>query len=346
MKKKPFIISNVEDSPYKKIKIIINANTFKDEYTMPIWCHKDTYLKFKVKGKWKIDRLYPFTDSKGLPSNNTGGFGYGALIGRIGNGDKFVIADEKAVIVKKDGALFMKQLLPKNLELQPEGRLEVNVYDGEYMDVEAINQKMGWIENDNVNNLNNEENNEEDNIDDNLPKKKKEEKEKTELENKIRNILNNLRMNPLMFYEQYINNSKKGTDTKKYLEKFNNQNLTALSPDHNCYLSVIKYMNSPNQDYLKKRFYRNNIINYLVELEEEIGFFLSNEIGKNIKVKCKLTEKNNPLDIVIRCFYDKKYRFFIFNRRSTELTLNIIKNYYRNYSLIIMSFTFNDNSQE
>ena len=57
-KKKPFIISVVEDSTFKKIQIIINACSFLEEYTMPIWCPKDAYIKFKVKGEWRIDKLY------------------------------------------------------------------------------------------------------------------------------------------------------------------------------------------------------------------------------------------------------------------------------------------------
>ena len=124
---------------------------------------KNSYIKFQVKGKWRIGKLYPYTDSKGLPSsNNTGGFGYGALVGRIGNGDKFVVSDDKAVMVKEGGALYLKQLLPKNMEIEPEGSLEVNVFDGEYMNFEEINQKMGWIENNtiNVDENNQEENNE------------------------------------------------------------------------------------------------------------------------------------------------------------------------------------------
>ena len=46
-KKKPFIINVIEDSLYKKIKIIINANTFRDESLMPIWCKKILILNFK-----------------------------------------------------------------------------------------------------------------------------------------------------------------------------------------------------------------------------------------------------------------------------------------------------------
>ena len=341
LKKKPFIAKNIKDSSLKKVNIIINANTFRDEYTMPIWCSKDSYIKFKVKGKWRIDRLYPYTDSKGLPSNNTGGLGYGALIGRIGNGDKFVISDDKTVVVKKEGALFMKQLLPKNMEIQPEGKLEVNVYDGEYMDIEVINQKMGWVEN-NIS-INNERGH---NKSASPSKKKIEENNKKEMENKIRNTLNNLRMNPLMFYEQYITKSKIQIQTKQYLEKFNNEKLPALNSDEKCYLSIMNYLNSPTQQLVAKKVYRNNIVNYLLELEEELGFYLSNEFSRNIKVKCKLTDKNNPIDIIIRCFFDRKYRYYIFNKRSKDLTVNLIRNYYRNYSLIIMAFTFEKDKKE
>ena len=74
---------------------------------MPIWCPKDVYIKFRVEGKWRIDKLYDYTDSKGIPSNHCAGFNYGALVGRIGLGEKFVVADEVAILVKKEGPLFL-----------------------------------------------------------------------------------------------------------------------------------------------------------------------------------------------------------------------------------------------
>ena len=43
-KNKPFIISEIETSPNKRVKIIINASAFVEEYMMPIWCPKDVYL--------------------------------------------------------------------------------------------------------------------------------------------------------------------------------------------------------------------------------------------------------------------------------------------------------------
>jgi hypothetical protein len=195
--KMPFKITVIEDTSYKKIKIVFYASTFIDESIMPIWCPKDSFIKFKVKGKWRIDKLYPYTDSKGLPSNNKGGFGYGALIGRIGKGEKFVVSDDKAVIVKEEGPLFMKQLLPKNMKIEPEGSIEVCVYDGEYMNIDEINEKIGWIEN----NIENKDINNKNEIFDDNTVNKKEDNMKKEFENKIRNEINNLRMNPLIYYE-------------------------------------------------------------------------------------------------------------------------------------------------
>ena len=51
---------------------------------MPIWCPKNVYIKFKVEGKWRIDKNYEYTDSKGLKAYSSKGYNYGALIGRIG----------------------------------------------------------------------------------------------------------------------------------------------------------------------------------------------------------------------------------------------------------------------
>ena len=37
---------------------------------MPIWCNKKTYIKFRIDGKWRIDKSCNFNDSKGMPSNH------------------------------------------------------------------------------------------------------------------------------------------------------------------------------------------------------------------------------------------------------------------------------------
>ena len=48
------------------MKILVNACSFTEEYMMPIWCPKDVYIKFRVEGKWRIDKQYDYTDSKDL----------------------------------------------------------------------------------------------------------------------------------------------------------------------------------------------------------------------------------------------------------------------------------------
>ena len=336
-KKKPFIISVVEDSNFKKIQIIINASSFLEEYTMPIWCPKDSYIKFKVKGEWRIDKLYQYTTSKGLPSNNTGGFGYGALVGRIGNDNKFVIVDDKAVMVKEDGPLYLKQLLPKHMKIEPEGKLEVNVYDGEYMEVEEINKRIGWKENNSVNNdeINNE------NSEKKMSEKEREEIDKTNFEKKLRNNMNNLRMNPLQFYEQYIHKTKNMKKIKIYLEKLNALGLSALNQNEDYYNSILNYIKLIEQNNLKG----NNCVEFISRMEGEIEYFIYDSFGKVVKVKCKLTQKTKPLDIIILCFLDKRFRFYIFNRRSKDLTVNILKNFYKDFSLIIMAFGFEESSE-
>ena len=335
--KMPFKITVIEDTSYKKIKIVFYASTFIDESIMPIWCPKDSFIKFKVKGKWRIDKLYPYTDSKGLPSNNKGGFGYGALIGRIGKGEKFVVSDDKAVIVKEEGPLFMKQLLPKNMKIEPEGSIEVSVYDGEYMNIDEINEKIGWIENNDTNNKNE--------IFDGDTSNKKEDNMNKEFEDKIRNEMNNLRMNPLIFYDQFISKTKNLTQTRKYLEKFKVEYFGVLNLNNDYYDAISSFFELFEQNKNKNNINKNNITDYLLELEKEVEFFLIDKFEMKTKVKCRLTQKTNAKDIIIQCFYDKKYRFYIFNKKSRDLTVNVINNFYKDFSLIIMAFTLEPPSE-
>ena len=340
-KRKPFQITVIEDSSYKKIKIVFNACAFLDESVMPIWCPKDSFIKFKVKGKWRIDKLYPYTDSKGLPSNNKGGFGYGALIGRIGKGEKFVVSDDKAVIVKEEGPLFMKQLLPKNMKIEPEGSIEVSVYDGEYMNIDEINEKIGWIEN----NIENKDINNKNEIFDDNTVNKKEDNMKKEFENKIRNEMNNLRMNPLIFYDQFINKNKNLTNTRKYLEKLKDEYLGVLNLNNDYYDAICGFLELFDQNKNKNNINKNNVTDYLLELEKEVEFFLIDKFEMKTKVKCRLTQKTNAKDIIIQCFYDKKYRFYIFNKKCRDLTVNVFNNFYKDFSLVIMAFTLEPPSE-
>ena len=110
------------------------------------------------------------------------------------------------------------------------------------------------------------------------------------------------------------------------------------------YNSILNYCKLLETSTIKRDINKYNVIDYLSKLEEEIGCFLMDKYERNIKVKCKLTQKNKPLDVIILCFFDKKYRFYIFNKRSQDLTINVFKNFYKDFSLVVMAFTLEENS--
>ena len=344
--KKPFVIGEKLSSPYKKVKITINACSFLDEYMMPIWCPKDVYIKFRVEGKWRIDKKYDYTDSKGLPSNHSKNFNYGALIGRIGLGEKFVVVNEKCILVKKEGPLFLRQNLPKKMKIEPEGKLEINVYDGDYMEIEDINKKIGWKENGTVGNKNENGNNEKNNyeIKNNIKINNNIEMEK-ELEKNLKKQLNNLRMNPTMFYEKYINTKLVGT--KEYLMKSEKEPKKPLNENKTGYEFLEKYFIMPTQIQFKKKLNKNNINVNLSQLNENIEFFLYNEIGTTVKGKTIITQKDNPNEIILQYLLDKKFRTYIFSIHSQFLIIKVIQNYYSKSNLIIMAIVLDkDYSQE
>ena len=347
-KKKPFIIMEITTDP-PKVKIIINACSFCDEYMMPIWCQKDTFIKFKVEGKWRIDKLCEYTNSKGILSNQTGGFNNGALLGRVGYGESFVVYDKQAILIKKEGPLFLRQNLPKRINLQPEGKLEVTIVDGIYMDIKEINDKIGWIENGTIesNNEDDKDENNENNNSNNKSKKiykggnKKKMTEK-ELEKKLRTYINNLRMNPSMFYEKYLSFNKSLIITKKYLDKLNKKHITSLVENDICYNFIKEYFELPKQKELQKNSNKNNIIQKLIKLDEDIQFFFSDKYGYNIKVKSKLTQKDNPVEIITLFLLDEKYRPYIFSNKSKFLTIKIFNNFLNQTNLIISAIILDD----
>ena len=357
-KKKPFIITEMTTDP-QKVKIIINACSFCDEYMMPIWCQEDTFIKFKVEGKWRIDKLCEYTNSKGILSSHTGGFNIGALLGRVGKGDNFVVYDQGAIYIKKEGPLFLRQNLPKRVKIQPEGKLEVTIFDGIYMDIRDINDKIGWIENGTIENNNEDENNEngectnKENYNSNNSSKKinkggnnKKITEK-ELEKKLRTYTNNLRMNPSMFYEKYLSFNKSLIMTKKYLDKLNKKQRNPLDENDICYNYIKEYFELPKQKQLRKNSNKNNITQRLKKLDEDIEFFFSDKYGYKIKVKSKLTQRNNPVEIITLYLLDKKYRSYIFSDYSKFLTFKIYKDFFNQSSLIISAIILeNENNDE
>ena len=355
-KKKPFIITEIQSNPYQKVKIAINACSFYDEYMMPIWCPKNVYIKFRVDGKWRIDKSYDYTDSKGMPSNHSNQFNYGALIGRIGIGDKFVVADETAVLAKKEGPLFLRQNLPKKMKIEPEGKLEISIYDGIYKSIQEINNLIGWKENETVDqsNENKENNNTERNSSEqkyikttNSNSLKKIEIGEKELEKNLRKQLNNLRMNPTMFYEKYINFNTNLIKTKKYLAKIEKNEKIPLEDNETCSNYLEDYFKLPNQINLRKTLNKNNVHENLLKLDEDIGYFLSDQVSRKVIAKSKITKIENPYEIVIQFLLDKKFRTYIFDSYSQCLSIKVFKNFFNKSTLVIMGIVLDkDYSQE
>ena len=107
------------------------------------------------------------------------------------------------------------------MKIEPEGKLEINIYDADYMEIKDINEKIGWKETGTIDhsneNVNTKNNNDKKLINSNNIKNVKMEMEEKELEKNLRKQFNNLRMNPTMFYEKYID--KKLVETKEFLIK-------------------------------------------------------------------------------------------------------------------------------
>lgn len=340
-KKKPFIITEISTNPFQKVKIVINACSFCDEYMMPIWCNRDAYIKFKVEGKWRIDKNYDYTDSKGLPSNNSSGFNYGALIGRIGRGAKFVVSNENTILVKKGGPLFLRQNLPKKMKIEPDGKLIISVYDGEYKKISEINKLIGWKENGAIEETNNNKNNDKSSSDVKSNKSytscKREEMLEKEIEKNLIKHLNNLRMNPTLFYEKYINFNTKLIKTKYYLDKIEKKEKIALEENNICYEYLGNFFSLPYQIQFKKNVNKNNLSSNLLQLEEDISYFLYDHIGRTVKSKSKITQKENPIEIILQFLLDKQFRVYIFNAHSQSLTIKLIKNFFGKSTLVVMA---------
>ena len=128
----PFSITKISSDEVKEIYLIkVNASYFLKEELIPIWFEKDIYIKFITKAKWRIDRKYNYTDSKGMPSSRSLGFNYGAAIARIGSGPKFILQPNDFTYLNKfEGPLYLRMNLPKNLDVCPEGNMEIKVFDG------------------------------------------------------------------------------------------------------------------------------------------------------------------------------------------------------------------------
>ena len=249
-------------------------------------------------------------------------------MGRIGSGPSFILRpNDFTYTTKNEGPLYLKMNIPKKIEAKPDGIMEIKIYDGISMPLEEIYKKIGWREDD-VNNS----------VD-----------EKIDLEKKILSTINNLRMNPILFYERNIRDSQNTISTEEYLKqkfnydnkknneikKFKNNDMAPFIANNKCYLLLT---NCLNRNYCLISNVRKNKLNiFLEQLEENLYNDIEDEMTEEVIINCKFTKKNNPIDICVLFFNDKKFRNYIFNQKYNTIAVKFIDNYYDDYHLVVLA---------
>ena len=231
------------------------------------------------------------------------------------------------------------------MKIEPEGKLEVEVYDGEFMEIKDINNKIEWKEQGTIEQILEDENNN----NNNKSNKNKNMKENKEFEKKLRNHFNNLRTNKSLYYEKYISFNPSLKTLKKILDKINEKQKSPLSSqtvneDYNKFLD--EYINSLNQKETMKNVNNSRLIDYLPKLEEVIAYYLSDQFGTPVKVKSIVTQKSIPNEIIIQYLLDKKYRPYIFNEKSQSLAVKAFKNIFNDSSLIIVAISLKKDEEK
>jgi hypothetical protein len=276
--KDPYTISQKKTDSCNVVIIKINPTYFLREYLIPVWFEKNNFIKFVTKGKWRIDNKYDYTDSSGMPSSRSLKFNYGALVARVGANPSFLLPpNEYTYYSKKAGPLYLRMNLPKNIQVNPKGSMEVKIFDVELMAMDEINKKIGWkhqaMEYD---------------VD-----------ESTEFEKNLTNDINDLRMNPVLFYERNVKNIHNSIWTEGFLKdmKINNDynEIQPLSINNDCYVAIHNYI-ADSVDYIEKKIGNKKKQIFFEEFEKLIAFHLQPRFP-DIVINCKLTQKSKSLNV-------------------------------------------------
>lgn len=286
------------------LKLVVSC-FFKEEL-IPIWFEKDTYIKFITTGKWRIDEKYNFTDSRGMPSNHNSGFNYGAVVARIGSGPNFLLApNDFTYFTNNEGPLYLRMNLPKNITMNPEGTMDIKVFDGTLMTINEINSKLGWKEK---------------NMDYSNEKS-------TELENGLTKDLNNLRMNPVLFYEKYIKNKCNIIWTEDFLKLMKNNNndnqISAFSTNNDLYNCLKKYVRKNLSEIKTNLTSKRGVDKYMEKNKEKIAVYLKQIFCSEILVDFRRTKKYDTDDLYMMYILDINFRKNIFSSEYYSIAVNI-----------------------
>ena len=315
-----FNITLMEDENYKVKIIDINVTNFFGEHLIPIWFEKEKYIKFNTTGNYRINQNSQFHNTFGILSSMN--FNYGATIARIGSGEPFVLPSNDFVYISKtEGPLYLKIKYPNNIELKPEGKLKIKIFDGELMTMDEIYDKIGWK----VKNL------------------KYANKKATLTENELTVFLNNLRMNPKLFYESFIkDDNDKKIFSKEFLEnmaKNNDKNgITPFTANNELYDHIRDYVET-KYDSISKTLKKKNSIEYLKKLQEFLDIYLKEKIDIDIILNCKLIKKAEIKHICLQYLYDKTFIPKIFEKEYNSIAIHIREDFFNDFYLIILAIT-------
>ena len=318
-----FSITYMKEGNNKTKVVNINIPNFLGEYLIPIWFEKEKYVKFNTEGYYRINGDSVYHNSFGIPSSMK--FNYGATLARIGSGELFVLPSKNYIYFSKlEGPLYLKINFPRNIDIKPEGKLTVKIYDGELLNKEEIYKKIGWKE----------------------KSLKYDNKKSTILENDLTVNMNNLRMNPILFYESIIKDDKQyKTWTKEFLEKMVKSNeLNGIKPfsvNNNLYNSIRDYIQFKS-DNIKKTFTKKNSTGYMKKLQELLEIYLPEKIKEDIIINCKIIKKGQIKHICMQYLYDKDFIINIFNKDYDSIAIHIKEDIFNDFYLVILAITKTD----
>ena len=87
----------------------------------------------------------------------------------------------------------------------------------------------------------------------------------------------------------------------------------------------------------RKNLYKINVSENLKKLDNDISYFICDKFKATAKVKCKITQKDNPMDIIMQFLLDKKFRPFIFSIHSQFLVIKTYKNFFNKSNMVVIA---------
>ena len=99
---------------------------------------------------------------------------------------------------------------------------------------------------------------------------------------------------------------------------------------------LFKNLARKNINYLKN-INKNNISENLNELDKSLSYYLYDQMATTVVTKSIITQKENQNDIIMQYLLDKKFRNYIFDERSQILIIKILKNFFRDSTLVIIA---------